>query len=980
MPPSTRIRIWELVMSFAIHNRRSTLLIAASRIFGGLALIVAATSQARSDLLPGWRAYIRQDYSRALKELQPAADQGIPEAQFYLGEVYEEKGALQNYPEAIRWFQKAAEQGLADAQLRLGFLYRFGKDGIPSDEAEAARWYLKAAEQGVADAQTALGSMYKDGDGVSQDEAEALKWYRMAADQGDSTGAYELGLLYATRKTVRRDYGEALKWYRKAAAQEWRTGFARDPTTDAVKELDLMTALGLATPEDYTHHIERVRSNAQRGDAKAELALGLLYDLGHGGLRDSSAPPSVSHEQRIGWYRKAAMQGLTVAQRYLADSCRYEDDAQAITWYLRAAEQGDTYSQMALAEVYDMARGVSKDSVEATKWYRRAAEAGNARAQKELGQRYFIGKGVTTNQGESLKWYLKAAEQGSVDAQSELAYRYSYPSNQNLKEAAKWCQRAAENGDEDSQLRIGEMYDEGAGVATDYREAMRWYRIAATNRHAAPSTIAEAQAKIGLLYYNGHGVSTDYTAAFNWLATPVKWGYAEAEKTLGWMYSEGHGVKQDNALAISAFKRAALHGDYDVLSALGQIYQNGEGVPKDQAEAARWFHRQANFIRPMAETGLPDAEWELGTALQSAGDFSEAVEWYEKSAKQGSSLAANALGILYSGGRGVPQDYSLAVRYFRQAAEAGDHNAQYNLAGMYKRGEGVPQDFIEAHKWYNLAALGLDRFSASARDELASEMTPGQIAKAQELAHNWHPATAASETVPDWVTTKPGKTSAGTRSTDKPSPKRPMGSGTGFIVSRQGHVLTNYHVISGCNSLTGKSETKVEPLTIVGYDAGNDLAILKAPGTDHSPASFSDTRRVLLGKAVIAVGYPLRGLLASGLQVTTGTISALAGIQDDTRMLQFTAPVQAGNSGGPLFDESGNVIGIVAGKLNAMKVAKVTGDIPENVNFAIKAGLAREFLDAKGIEYRTAPSSTRMETGAIAERARNFLVLIECYK
>src|SRR5439155_21695916 len=98
-------------------------------------------------------------------------------------------------------------------------------------------------------------------------------------------------------------------------------------------------------------------------------------------------------------------------------------------------------------------------------------------------------------------------------------------------------------------------------------------------------------------------------------------------------------------------------------------------------------------------------------------------------------------------------------------------------------------------------------------------------------------------------------------------------------------------------------------------------------------------RAVRQGDGIVAVGFPLRGLLASGPNVTTGTISALAGLGDDSRYLQITAPVQPGSSGGPLLDQSGNVVGVVVGKLDALRVAQAIGDIPQNVNFAINAAV-----------------------------------------
>ena len=114
--------------------------------------------------------------------------------------------------------------------------------------------------------------------------------------------------------------------------------------------------------------------------------------------------------------------------------------------------------------------------------------------------------------------------------------------------------------------------------------------------------------------------------------------------------------------------------------------------------------------------------------------------------------------------------------------------------------------------------------------------------------------------------------------------------------------------------------------------------------------------------------------------ITVGTISALSGPGNDARLLQITAPVQQGNSGGPLLDQSGNVVGVVVSKLDAMAIASLTGDIPQNVNFAIKQSLAQAFLDANGVDYETRTSAKELTTADIAEIGKRFTVPIECWQ
>jgi S1-C subfamily serine protease len=204
-------------------------------------------------------------------------------------------------------------------------------------------------------------------------------------------------------------------------------------------------------------------------------------------------------------------------------------------------------------------------------------------------------------------------------------------------------------------------------------------------------------------------------------------------------------------------------------------------------------------------------------------------------------------------------------------------------------------------------------------------------------------------------------------------------SGTGFLVSTSGHLVTNQHVVDGCvgdiqGSLTGEAPVK---LRLVSSDETNDLALLQAPGTFKEIAVIKD-KAIHSGDSVVAIGYPFHGLLTSDFTVTTGIVSSLSGVLNDTRFLQISAAVQPGNSGGPLLASSGEVVGVVAAKLNALKFVKATGNIPENINFAIKTGALRDFLDNSVVSYQTADSKTELKTADIARNARAFTLLISC--
>ena len=207
----------------------------------------------------------------------------------------------------------------------------------------------------------------------------------------------------------------------------------------------------------------------------------------------------------------------------------------------------------------------------------------------------------------------------------------------------------------------------------------------------------------------------------------------------------------------------------------------------------------------------------------------------------------------------------------------------------------------------------------------------------------------------------------------------PQSSGTGVAVSRQGHILTNYHVVDNCPSIRVTADGEQKELTIVATDKKHDLAIVKLQGPLSNVARFRKGRTIRSGDSIVVVGFPFHGVFASEAHVTTGMVTAMAGLGDDPRFLQITAPVQPGNSGGPVLDQSGHIVGIVESKLSALAMALITGHIPQNVNFAIKDEMATLFLNSHGVSYETAVSEKQVESAEIGEVAKQFTFPLTCY-
>ena len=159
----------------------------------------------------------------------------------------------------------------------------------------------------------------------------------------------------------------------------------------------------------------------------------------------------------------------------------------------------------------------------------------------------------------------------------------------------------------------------------------------------------------------------------------------------------------------------------------------------------------------------------------------------------------------------------------------------------------------------------------------------------------------------------------------------------------------------------------------------NDLAVLK---TSLEPKNVTALRTGLrVGENIAVYGFPLSNRLAATGNFTVGYVSALAGLGDDSSKIQISAPIQPGNSGGPVLDHYGNAVGVIVSTATSAIIADRSGVAPQNINFAIKANIVRSFLDANGIQADSAPQTTKIyEFADLAERARLTTVKILCEK
>ncbi|CAX26369.1 putative serine-type endopeptidase with a peptidoglycan binding-like domain [Methylorubrum extorquens DM4] len=207
-----------------------------------------------------------------------------------------------------------------------------------------------------------------------------------------------------------------------------------------------------------------------------------------------------------------------------------------------------------------------------------------------------------------------------------------------------------------------------------------------------------------------------------------------------------------------------------------------------------------------------------------------------------------------------------------------------------------------------------------------------------------------------------------------------ISTGTGFFVDAKGNLITNAHVVKDCKVVSvkltdGKPAHKAR---VVATDTSNDLALLAVE--DAVGTKFAALRMgTRLGEGIAVFGYPHADILASSGNFTLGNVTALSGLGDDSRYYQISAPVQQGNSGGPLLDNYGNAVGVVAAKLNVLKMAMASGDFAQNINFAIKTTMLATFLEANQISMQPGVTTgAKLDPADLADAAKGMSGFVVC--
>ena len=331
---------------------------------------------------------------------------------------------------------------------------------------------------------------------------------------------------------------------------------------------------------------------------------------------------------------------------------------------------------------------------------------------------------------------------------------------------------------------------------------------------------------------------------------------------------------------------------------------------------------------------------------------------------------------------GVGQDYDLRL-VFDGGKSWNGHATGVKIGKLYGLAlEGIKAEFVidfarKSSVQVYQGKTRLDGFSlAGTRSAVEAAIECSQRVQAGRISFAEAEERSAPPSAPP-----PSRSEAKSEPPAEPPKKgASVSTGTGFFVNEAGHLVTNAHVVEDCDEAQVKlPDGRSAKAAITARSSQNDLAILKADLKPTNFAKFRGGQQARLGDPIVLFGYPLAGELTVTGNLSTGLISAMAGPGEDVTRMQISAPVQSGNSGGAVVDQSGHVVGIVVAKANTRpRGDSGSVEVLQNVNFAIKSGVAGYFLDANQIAYTQEPADGDKPTADVAGIAKDFTALVIC--
>ncbi len=425
-----------------------------------------------------------------------------------------------------------------------------------------------------------------------------------------------------------------------------------------------------------------------------------------------------------------------------------------------------------------------------------------------------------------------------------------------------------------------------------------------------PRADGEYHFHLGMNHYTGLGGKPNYAEAARQFQLAASSGHARAQGQLGICLLKGRGVAQNHDLAVTWLTRAAAQKDPIALYTLGNFHARA----KDHVKANQHYLDAAAQGHAAAMNNLGAAH-EHGQGLPR--NPAKAAQWYRNASRMNLAAAQCNLALLHASGRGADKDSKRAVELFRAAAAQGDVRAQFLLGAALHLGTLTKMDRVESAKWLQLAA---NQGHAAARAHLAA--IQGGLSVEEKKSVDKQVATFVAGTA------RPAHGAVG----------------TGFFITRQGHFITAHNLVAGANSVEVRVRDQRHLARLVKADPTHNLALMKIDA--ETPAiSLAVRRQPHLGLPVFSIGLPPRSDTNAGPKYTHGAVRNLKGHGNDPGQLLANVEAPPAFSGAPLFDSTGQAIGMLTFSLKELRAYQSTGTLPHSLNSALKVDRIHAFLN-----------------------------------
>ena len=930
---------------------------------------------------------------------------------------------------AERWRSAAVEANYPEALVRAARRLRWYDSDDPEIHKKYIRYMTQAADQGNTEAMNSLGTYFRPvgygNQAPFKNYLKATHWYKKAAEAGDPDPDNFYALL---RNSINpeRNYDEGLKWLMEAAEDNFNF--------KAKVDLANVYFEGAEVPRNIEQAVQLLEEVVEskyadaflRVSIPAQYKLGYFYQYNNHEMRDYERAEEL-YRAILGHTHSGAGKGFLgtetfnsvrsakyqLATLYAEGHVKHKDKDETTRWLSEAAKAGH---ELALRWVqFNDAKKSSPGSNELRSIQNKLVRLGYkpgpvdgvfGRKTFDSVRAYQCAKGHKINgqTDHSLRVQIESEIPGrnrTKEALTERLYKAIFQQDVDCLNAA-----LALGADPNARRR-------GRGPISHtsrlYRDRTIDDELASEIRFQITQILLDAGSKISWL--NSNGLSAIHDGDLRLLKLILDNGETPVRRIDGQslMHWAAH-YERPAAMALLVKYGAPPLSKREIAQArITNLPVQGSGIP-----IARKALHDGAWINGRDERGMTP----LGAVVRHAVYEKNQPDLIEFLLQKGADPNAR-LSVAFQSGEMVVKE-SLPLNYFLMT----------NSASMTKR-RGKSSNLIHSKKYGTRAMKLLLEHGAkiAGKDDLGT--TPlhwaaitDNLEAAKMLLHAGSLVTHRDETgkTPlDYAETAEmiallqksvrsesgreveprGRVETSRRGQTKPTPtraRRSETSGSGFFVSKLGHIVTNAHVVRNCGSITvGDNAKNQVTVTLVEKNKRNDLALLKISPAKMASAETESLIRKLgikivplasegllrsddveLGESVLVAGFPYGEIFSDTIKVTGGMVSANRGMGDDIGQFQIDAAVQPGNSGGPIYDENGNIVGVVVAQLDRLKVAKAIGSLPENVNFGIKASTVRQFLTASGLPTKWSSRSQTMSTKDIAQIATNQTVMVVC--